>query len=198
MERAKLNSAGLAESAGFVHVYHTSPVSGEFIRESDEFLSVGVGIPAYSYIDEPLPFKDGFAVCRSKQSWEYIEDHRGAEAYSTQTRAVVEITALGPLPADVTTIKPETAFDLWDGQIWVTDEAAAQQVNIEVAEAEKAQRLRNADVEIERLKDAVNLDMATDEESALYTEWRKYRVLLNRVDTSKAPNIEWPTPPIAG
>ncbi|WP_147654621.1 tail fiber assembly protein, partial [Leminorella grimontii] len=56
----------------------------------------------------------------------------------------------------------------------------------------------NADVEIERLKDAVNLDMATDEESALYTEWRKYRVLLNRVDTSKAPNIEWPTPPIAG
>ncbi|HDP9832572.1 TPA: tail fiber assembly protein [Escherichia coli] len=26
--------------------------------------------------------------------------------------------------------------------------------------------------------------------------WKKYRVLLNRVDTSTAPDIEWPTVPI--
>ncbi|EFF0700519.1 tail fiber assembly protein, partial [Escherichia coli] len=26
--------------------------------------------------------------------------------------------------------------------------------------------------------------------------WKKYRVLLNRVDTSTAPDIEWPTMPI--
>ncbi|MGS4547690.1 tail fiber assembly protein [Enterobacter roggenkampii] len=26
------------------------------------------------------------------------------------------------------------------------------------------------------------------------TEWKKYRVLLMRIDTSKAPAIEWPTP----
>ncbi|EOU6101995.1 tail fiber assembly protein, partial [Escherichia coli] len=25
--------------------------------------------------------------------------------------------------------------------------------------------------------------------------WNKYRVLLNRVDTSTAPDIEWPTSP---
>ncbi|WP_208907139.1 tail fiber assembly protein, partial [Enterobacter cloacae] len=25
--------------------------------------------------------------------------------------------------------------------------------------------------------------------------WKKYRVLLNRVDTSKAPDIEWPEKP---
>ncbi|EOA1639273.1 tail fiber assembly protein, partial [Escherichia coli] len=25
--------------------------------------------------------------------------------------------------------------------------------------------------------------------------WKKYRVLLNRVDTSTAPDIEWPTSP---
>ncbi|MBB6978676.1 tail fiber assembly protein, partial [Escherichia coli] len=29
------------------------------------------------------------------------------------------------------------------------------------------------------------------------TQWKKYRVLLMRVDTSTAPDIEWPTPPAA-
>ncbi|MDC9595604.1 tail fiber assembly protein, partial [Xenorhabdus anantnagensis] len=27
------------------------------------------------------------------------------------------------------------------------------------------------------------------------TEWRKYRVLLNRVDCSTAPDIQWPKVP---
>ncbi|EKS5109754.1 tail fiber assembly protein, partial [Escherichia coli] len=26
--------------------------------------------------------------------------------------------------------------------------------------------------------------------------WKKYRVLLNRVDTSTAPDIEWPAAPV--
>ncbi|HAV9103982.1 TPA: tail fiber assembly protein [Escherichia coli] len=29
----------------------------------------------------------------------------------------------------------------------------------------------------------------------LLAGWKKYRVLLNRVDTSTAPDIEWPTSP---
>ncbi|WP_424840312.1 tail fiber assembly protein [Serratia marcescens] len=38
--------------------------------------------------------------------------------------------------------------------------------------------------------------MATDVETRRLTEWKKYRVLLMRIDTSKAPDIEWPTPPV--
>ncbi|EMP4585213.1 tail fiber assembly protein [Enterobacter hormaechei] len=45
------------------------------------------------------------------------------------------------------------------------------------------------------LQDAVDLDMATDEEKSRYDTWRKYRVLLTRVDTSQAPDINWPDPP---
>ncbi|NAG96242.1 hypothetical protein GUC37_25905, partial [Escherichia coli] len=30
----------------------------------------------------------------------------------------------------------------------------------------------------------------------LLEAWKKYRVLLNRVDTSTAPDIEWPTNPV--
>ncbi|BCL44061.1 tail fiber assembly protein [Enterobacter roggenkampii] len=52
-----------------------------------------------------------------------------------------------------------------------------------------------ADAEIAPLQDAVDLGIATDAETAALTEWKKYRVLLNRVDTSAAPEIEWPTQP---
>ncbi|HHK9140284.1 TPA: tail fiber assembly protein, partial [Escherichia coli] len=45
------------------------------------------------------------------------------------------------------------------------------------------------------LQDAVELELATEEETSLLEAWKKYRVLLNRVDTSVAPDIEWPTSP---
>ncbi|EFU0752417.1 tail fiber assembly protein [Escherichia coli] len=37
---------------------------------------------------------------------------------------------------------------------------------------------------------------ATEEETSLLEAWKKYRMLLNRVDTSTAPDIEWPTNPV--
>ena len=46
------------------------------------------------------------------------------------------------------------------------------------------------------LQDAVDLEIATEEESSLLEAWNKYRVLLNRVDTSTAPDIEWPANPV--
>jgi hypothetical protein len=45
------------------------------------------------------------------------------------------------------------------------------------------------------LQDAVDLDMATEAEKASLLAWKKYRVLLNRVDISTAPDIEWPEAP---
>lgn len=45
------------------------------------------------------------------------------------------------------------------------------------------------------LEDAVEFGISTEKEAILLTEWKKYRVLLNRVDTSKAPDIEWPEKP---
>jgi hypothetical protein len=37
--------------------------------------------------------------------------------------------------------------------------------------------------------------MATTEENDTLTALKKYRVLLMRIDTSKAPDIEWPVLP---
>ncbi|HAN3865167.1 TPA: tail fiber assembly protein, partial [Escherichia coli] len=41
----------------------------------------------------------------------------------------------------------------------------------------------------------VELEIATEEEKALLAAWKTYRVLLNRVDTSLSPDIEWPSQP---
>ncbi len=67
-----------------------------------------------------------------------------------------------------------------------------------IAEAEQKKQLllNEASEAIAPLNDAVDLDMATDEEIALLKEWKKYRVLLNRVNTSVEPDIEWPQKPL--
>ncbi|MEQ1967349.1 tail fiber assembly protein, partial [Xenorhabdus nematophila] len=45
------------------------------------------------------------------------------------------------------------------------------------------------------LQYAVDLKMATNAEQESLTAWKKYCVLLNRVDCSAAPNIDWPKAP---
>ena len=58
---------------------------------------------------------------------------------------------------------------------------------------QKRQTLKSvADTEISWRQDAVDAGIATEEEAAALTEWKKYRVMLMRVDTSKPV---WPTPP---
>ncbi|MDE9536693.1 tail fiber assembly protein, partial [Xenorhabdus bovienii] len=63
------------------------------------------------------------------------------------------------------------------------------------AEYEKQDRMRIARDKIAPLQDAVDLDIATDAEKSTLAEWRKYRVLLNRVDCSTAPDVKWPEQP---
>ncbi|MBW9433362.1 tail fiber assembly protein [Atlantibacter hermannii] len=60
------------------------------------------------------------------------------------------------------------------------------------AELQKYALLTAANNTIAPLQDAVDLEMATEEEKTQLTTLKKYRVLLSRVDTSKAPDINWP------
>lgn len=63
------------------------------------------------------------------------------------------------------------------------------------AESQKSTLLSLATNKIEPLQDAVDLDIATDDELAQLKEWKKYRVLVNRVDTSLAPDVVFPKVP---
>ena len=63
------------------------------------------------------------------------------------------------------------------------------------AEIQKQALMAEASDIIAPLQDAVDLDMATPDEESALKEWKKYRVLLNRVDTSPGVGVVWPTRP---
>ncbi|WP_376744721.1 tail fiber assembly protein [Photorhabdus noenieputensis] len=68
---------------------------------------------------------------------------------------------------------------------------------ISIAESQRTQLISYANEKITPLSDAEELDIATDEEVLLLKEWKKYRVMLNRVDTSTVPEIDWPIAPLS-
>ena len=78
---------------------------------------------------------------------------------------------------------------------WVDTPPPTHDQLIAQAEQQKNQLRKAADSEIEWRKYAVDKGIATVEESAAFDEWNLYRVQLMRIDTSKAPDIEWPPLP---
>ncbi len=72
------------------------------------------------------------------------------------------------------------------------DEAAEKAAQLRQAEETKSRLLQMASEKIAPLQDAVDLGLATDDENAQLDEWKKYRVLVNRVDTL---NPDWPEKP---
>lgn len=68
--------------------------------------------------------------------------------------------------------------------------------NVAVAEKLKARLMREAEVIIAPLQRAVKYGLATDAEKQLLEQWEVYTVLLSRVDTSLAPDVEWPPVPV--
>ncbi|GAB1440122.1 hypothetical protein MASR2M36_29040 [Providencia sp.] len=77
----------------------------------------------------------------------------------------------------------------------ITNPPPTKEQLIAEAEYQKQALLNEATAEIAPLQDAVDLGIATDEERAQLRAWKKYRVILNRVDTSLAPDIDWPQKP---
>ena len=75
---------------------------------------------------------------------------------------------------------------------WVDVPLPTYEEKIADAEAMKLSLKDNADSEIAWRQDAVDTGIATEEETAVLADWKKYRVLLMRVDTAKPV---WPTPP---
>lgn len=67
-----------------------------------------------------------------------------------------------------------------------------------ISQAEdKRSRLRaEADTVIQPLQDASDLEIATENEAMQLTAWKKYRVMLMRVDTKDIENTIWPERPI--
>jgi len=186
---------GHAVSEGVARVYHYDSLTGEYLGASDETIPEGVSIPGSSTLIAPGETAVGRVRVFASGAWTLNEDHRGQTYYSTKDQHTIVIAEIGPPPSGYVAFAPSSPFDMWDGSTWVIDKDAEQKAAIDRANSEKAQRLQQATDTINPLQDAVDLEMAADEEKAQLTTWRKYRVLLTRVDTSTAPDINWPQAP---
>ncbi|HIA2941477.1 TPA: tail fiber assembly protein [Escherichia coli] len=197
MAKATLNKIGIATKAGDMTVYNYDGETREFLSTSTEFLAVGVGIPANSCTDAPVDEKEGFAICRtaSLDGWDYVVDHRGETVYDTETGQPVEITGLGDYPDNVTTIEPMTPYDRWNGSEWIMDADAQKSGQVATAEQNKASLLAEAQSTISLWQTELQLDIISDDDKANLIAWMKYIQALNAVDTSTAPDIEWPVKP---
>lgn len=122
-----------------------------------------------------------------------------------ENQRVAEIVALN--------VKPETFYH--PSLVWVDITALPEQPDVnyqysegvfraQVTEAENvvliassrlAAEMDEANRTIAPLQDAVDINIATEEETNRLLEWKRYRVALSRIDTTKFQETTWPMRP---
>ncbi|EAS8781152.1 tail fiber assembly protein [Salmonella enterica] len=184
----------MSEQAQTIKIFNLRSDTNEFIGADDAYIPPHTGLPANCTDIAPpdIPSSHIAVFDVETQTWSLQEDHRGETVYDTTTGNQVYISELGPLPENVTSVSPDGEYQKWDGKAWVKDEAAEKAAQLRQAEETKSRLLQMASEKIAPLQDAVDLGLATDDEKAQLDEWKKYRVLVNRVDTL---NPDWPEKP---
>ncbi|EZG90154.1 tail fiber assembly protein [Escherichia coli] len=187
----------MSEHSRTIKIYNLLTGTNEFIGEGDAHIPPHTGLPANSTDIAPPDIPAGFvAVFNSDEaSWHLVEDHRGKTVYDVASGDSLFISELGPLPENVTWLSPYGEYQKWNGTSWVKDAEAEKLFRIREAEETKNSLMQVASEHIAPLQDAVDLDIATEEEASLLAAWKTYRVLLNRVNTAVAAEVEWPVAP---
>lgn len=144
----------------------------------------------------------------------YLRDSAGNDWYEYQERfsdntlkiaftndgvirsADYDVSKLWPIDMSVAEMDKNAIPDGFDiNGTWVFDGQRIVPVPVDyvaLAELEKQRLLAEATAVIAPLQDAVDFGDATDEEAEKLTVWKKYRIMVNRVDTS---NPVWPATP---
>ena len=128
--------------------------------------------------------------------------------YSASSNAFYETAINTDIPEDAVDITDDEWSVMLDGQAagqiiaagsdgkpMLTERMLTAAEITAQAEAKKSGLRAIADSAIAPLQDAADLDIAIEAETAALAAWKQYRVLLNRVDTSTAPDISWPVQP---
>ncbi|WP_264384079.1 tail fiber assembly protein [Siccibacter colletis] len=169
----------------------------EYTGSVEMVISQGTSLPPRAFMDKPPKAEKGKAILRADDGsgWVLVPDYRGNTAYAKDTSGNITVSLPGEIDENYTLLKPETEFDYWDTDKWKTDASKLKAAQQAEAINQKAYLLNSSSQEISTLQDAVDLEMATESEAARLLALKKYRVLLNRVDTSTAPDIIWPSAP---
>ncbi|HHO3376219.1 TPA: tail fiber assembly protein [Morganella morganii] len=140
-------------------------------------------------------FQEGFCPCEKDGAWINIPDYRGVTAWDKETARAVIIDDVGELPDTLTTIAPDVDCPKWNGKKWVTDKTAKKESDIAAAEAKKQFLIAEVNAETQMLQTKLALGRIKENEKALLNAWLDYLDLLEAVDTSTAPDIDWPEKP---
>ncbi|MKN54634.1 tail fiber assembly protein [Salmonella enterica subsp. enterica] len=184
----------MSDTPQTIKIFNLRSDTNEFIGAGDAYIPPHTGLPANCTDIAPpdIPASHIAIFDAETGTWSLHEDHRGETVYDTTTGNQVYISAPGPLPENVTSVSPDGEYQKWDGKAWVKDEAAETAARLREAEGTKSRLLQMVSEKIAPLQDAVDLGEATDDEKARLLAWRKYRVQVNRVDTS---DPDWPEKP---
>lgn len=126
--------------------------------------------------------------------------------YSPSNNAFYDTAINRDIPEDAINIAEQAWADLLSGQAEgkliacgadmrpCLTEQPLPTVDELISQAEdKRSRLRaEADAAIKPLQDANDLGIATDDEASQLIAWKKYRVMLMRLDISNSERIIWP------
>jgi hypothetical protein len=138
-------------------------------------------------------FKDGYWPCMQNGAWVLVEDNRDKTVYNIETKEAKKIDYLGKIKSGFTELKP-FEFCKWSGTKWVLDEYAKNEHLIKNNQLLKNSLLNDANEKIAILQDIIDLDMQETDEEARLKAWKKYRILLTRVDASDV-NAVFPVKP---
>ncbi|ADO10845.1 Probable tail fiber assembly protein (P37) [Pantoea vagans C9-1] len=126
--------------------------------------------------------------------------------YSPSNNAFYDTAINRVIPEDAINITEQAWADLLAGQAkgkliacgadlrpYLTEQPLPTAEELISQAEEKRSRLRaEADTAIQPLQDASDLGIATEDEASKLLAWKKYRVMLMRLDISNAEKIIWP------
>jgi Bacteriophage tail assembly protein len=187
----------MSEQPRTIKIYNLLAGTNEFIGEGDAYIPPHTGLPANSTDIAPPDIPAGLWLFST------VMRHRGislkiigVKRFMTWLPATRYLFLNSDRYRNMSPgYPPEGEFQKWNGTAWVKDTEAEKLFRIREAEETKNNLMQVASEHIAPLQDAADLEIATEEEISLLEAWKKYRVLLNRVDTSTAQDIEWPALP---
>ncbi|MEN4076036.1 tail fiber assembly protein [Serratia marcescens] len=156
------------------------------------------------YIPDEPSFGYGvcYLQCKEGNDW-----YKSLSEFSTETIKIVfnkdgvvcaaseDVSMLWPVNMSVIEV---SKMDIPDGFLpdgtWVFDGSVIYQNKAVVNKREQHDKNITATIVITPLQDAVDAGIATPGEEVKLMEWKKYRALVSRVDTSQ-DEITWPAQP---
>lgn len=189
------DESGLALTSGNLRCFYYDALTSEYMGWSEEYINVGVSMPGHSTDINPGDDVVGEVSVFTGNGWQKNKDLRGQTVYSTESVEASTIDYIGPVKSGYTSKVPSTPYDEWNGNTWVTDADAMHVAIVTAADLHKKSLLEAARMITSDWKAELELGIISDKDKMSLIAWLDYIKELKAVDTSKAPDINWPVQP---